>query len=209
MLHYCIFFIPIEIDEITDMLMKAFHPQSEPLFDSYIRKYKYNHLQLCFDAIPTQDRGLFVACEHRTSIPVGFVCVDGRPNDPSSRIEFLTPSTLVTTTPRPYLSDLGVLPSHRRKGIGRSLVVACEEWVSSRGYDTLYLKVDERNGSTMKLYGGMGYVRSKLPGITMSGGGKKWGNDVLLEKKIGVRESKRTKSWVHRVWRKKSTQTSL
>jgi ribosomal protein S18 acetylase RimI-like enzyme len=200
-----------EINEITTVLMKSFHPQSQPLFDSYIQRYKYNHLQMCFH-LSKSDIGIFVACASSDDAGnqtneeiVGFCCVDGRPNDPSSRVEFLTESTLASTCPRPYLSDLGVLPAHRRKGIGQTLVAACEDWATKRGYDTIYLKVDETNKGTMKLYKGTGYNKTVLPGVIPGSGSKKWGNDVLLEKRICAKEDaeieKRT-NWFRRIFKK-------
>lgn len=216
----------LEIDQITDVLMKAFHPQSQPMFDSYIRKYKYNHLQMCFDAIPECERALFVACavsshqnihEYPTvNAPrkgeetiIGFCCVDGRPPDPSSKLEFLTASTLATTCPRPYLADLGVLPAHRRNGLGRLLVRACEEWAFSRGYDTMYLKADEKNANGMNLYKIMGYEKSILPGVRGSSGNK-WGTDILLEKKLGkAEEPRRTKAWMKRLLTRSSGRSLL
>lgn len=177
----------------------AFHPQSTPLFDSYIQRYKYNHLQACFN-LPNNDMGLFVALAvsdmNEESI-IGFCCVDGRPNDSSSRVEFLTASTLATTCPRPYLSDLGVLPTHRRNGIGQALITSCEQWISSRGYDRLYLKVNQTHRGTLRYYKSRGYAKSVLPSVRASSGGKKWDNDVLLEKKIGtVPEVNRKKNWL-------------
>ena len=191
-----------EINEITNVLMTAFHPQSTPLFDSYIQRYKYNHLQACFN-LPKSNMGLFVALavsNTKEESIVGFCCVDGRPNDSSSRVEFVTASTLATTCPRPYLSDLGVLPTHRRNGIGHTLVTSCEQWISSRGYDKLYLKVNQTHTGTLRFYKGIGYVKSVLPSIRASSGGKQWGNDLLLEKKIGpVPEVNRNMNWLRRI----------
>jgi len=186
--HSC---LPTEINAITDMLMKSFHPDSKPSFDSYIRRYKYNHLQMCFDAIDECDRGLFVACavsmptissesssddqQHQQQIEqiIGFCSVDGRTPDPSCKIEFLTPSTLAGTSPRPYLSDLGVSTMHRRRGIGNMLVRACEHWAWNRGYDTLYLKVEKENVGAVRLYSALGYTKTKL----------QWDNDSFVDKK--------------------------
>ena len=172
-----------EIDAITDTLMNSFHPDSKPSFDSYIRRYKYNHVLMCFDAIDECDRGLFVACA--VPIPttssefsnnsqeiilqpeeeqiVGFCSVDGRTPDPSCKVEFLTSSTLAATSPRPYLSDLGVSTSHRRRGIGNMLVSACEHWSWNRGYDRLYLKVEKENIGAVRLYSTLGYTETELP----------------------------------------------
>ena len=188
--------------------MKAFHPTPSS-YDIYIKNYKLNHLQMCFDAIPTQHRVLLVACsvdESNEQQIVGFCSVDGRPNDPSSRIEFLTESTLASNCPRPYLSDLGVVPSHRRRGLGQMLVRVCEEWTLERGYDKLYLKVNGNNKGTMKLYKGMGYVKSVLPGVR--NGSTNWGTDVLLEKSLRGEVSKR-KRLMNRIWRREENCRSM
>ncbi len=174
--------------------MSSFHTDSKPSFDSYIRRYKYNHVRMCFDAIDECDRGLFVACavptrpiatsvgsstgdqqqqlEQQQEQIVGFCSVDGRTPDPFCRVDFLTPSTLAGTSPRPYLSDLGVSKLHRRKGVGNMLVRACENWSWSRGYDRLYLKVENENIAAVGLYSKLGYTKAKLP----------WNNDSFVVK---------------------------
>ena len=204
-----------EIHKITGVLMESFHSRSEqPTFDSYIRRYKQNHLYMCFDAIEESDRGIFVACassassdfpcaEEEEEILVGVCLVDGRSPDPSCKIEFLTPSTLASTSPRPYLSDLGVIPSHRRQGIGELLVQACERWADTRGHDKLYLKVEKKNIAGVRLYCGMGYKRTKLPwGRDVNNVENRFDNTLLLEKSLMIaspssfnkRKTKRT--WI-------------
>lgn len=199
-----------EIPKITDVLMSSFHSQSQqPTFDSYIRRYKQNHLYMCFDAIEESDRGIFVACASSSSefspctegeIIVGFCLVDGRTPDPSCKIEFLTSGTLASTSPRPYLSDLGVIPSHRRKGLGELLVQACERWADQRGYDKLYLKVEGTNTAGVGLYYGMGYKRTKLPWARdMKNLEKKLDNTLLLEKSLVIASPstrKRKRTWI-------------
>ena len=194
-----------EIDEITDALMDSFHPNSQPTFDSYIRRYKYNHLRMQFDAIDECDRGLFVACavpESSSSMEeiIGFCSVDGRAPDPSCKIEFLTPSTLAGTSPRPYLSDLGVSTKHRRRGIGEKLVYACEQWTYNRGYKQLYLKVEKENKGAVSLYSNMGYSKTKLPwGNQVSNTGNRWDTTLLMEKNIDgtiQKKQKRKRTWL-------------
>ncbi|KAL7529499.1 hypothetical protein ACHAWF_003001 [Thalassiosira exigua] len=170
--------------------MESFHPGSQTTFDSYLRRYKYNHLEMCFDAIEERDRGLFVACavpasssatrEHEQI--VGFCSVDGRAPEPSCKVEFLTPSTLAGTSPRPYLSDLGVVTSHRKRGIGQQLVLACEDWTRRRGYEKLYLKVDEKNTVSLQLYCLLGYKKTKLPWGDVTS--QVWDTAVLMEKNV-------------------------
>ena len=230
-----------EINEITDVLMDAFHTHKQPTFDSYIRRYKYNHLKMFFEAINECDRGLFVACavpvspsssllestttafEEKEEI-VGFCSVDGRNPDPSCKVEFLTPSTLASNSPRPYLSDLGVSPSHRRRGIGDLLVNECEEWTRKRGHKKLYLKVDEKNVGGMGLYLGMGYTRVKLPWSHVGKSGNQWDTTILLEKSIlnngdtttpEKQEKKRewvkkqSRSILQRIWKGRSASSQI
>jgi len=197
-----------EIDEITEALMDSFHPNSRPTFDSYIRRYKYNHLKMQFDAIEECDRGLFVACavpgSSSSSVQekiVGFCSVDGRAPDPSCKVEFLTPSTLAGTSPRPYLSDLGVSTKHRRRGIGEKLVYACEQWTYNRGYKQLYLKVEKENKGAVSLYSNMGYSKTKLPwGYQVSNTeGNRWDTTLLMEKNIDEtiqKKQKRKRTWL-------------
>ena len=196
-----------EINDITDILMASFHSQSQqPTFDSYIKRYKSNHLRMCFDAFDESDRGIFVACASPTSgsictdeeTLVGFCLVDGRTPDPSCQIEFLTPSTLEATSPRPYLSDLGVIPSHRRRGLGELLVQACETWAVKRGYDKMYLKVEESNKPGVRLYHGMRYERTKLP-WTREMNNEERSCTMLLEKSLASgspTKRRRKRTWI-------------
>jgi ribosomal protein S18 acetylase RimI-like enzyme len=194
--------LPKEINAITDTLMNSFHPDSKPSFDSYIRRYKYNHVRMCFDAIDECDRGLFVACavptptetiaesctddrqQQKQEQIVGFCSVDGRSPDPSCRVDFLTPSTLAGTSPRPYLSDLGVSNLHRRQGIGNMLVRACENWSWSRGYNRLYLKVENENIAAVRLYSKLGYTKTKLPFVAKNPAGGGSNSIILMEKTL-------------------------
>jgi len=192
--------------------MDSFHHGSQLAFDSYIRRYKINHLQMCFDGIEYRDRGLFVACAVPASPSplkeeeqiVGFCCVDGRAPDPSCKLEFLTPSTLAGTSPRPYLSDLGVCVVHRRRGIGEKLVHACEEWTNKRGYEKLYLKVENNNAGGLGLYSALGYKETKLPWGRNASVDARWDTTVLLEKPLtdSMQNERRKRSWIkNQVWK--------
>ena len=224
--------IESEISDITDALMDSFHPDCQPSFDSYIRRYKYNHLQMCFDAIDERDRGLFIACAVPVASPqsllstsassssgasllegeriIGFCSVDGRAPDTSTRIDFLTPSTLAGTSPRPYLSDLGISPPHRRRGVGEQLVTACERWTLARGYDKLYLKVEKKNAAAVSFYSSLGYEKTKLPWGDESCnnvGGSRWDTTLLLEKSLRLRGeggNRAKRKWIQdQFWRPK------
>jgi GNAT superfamily N-acetyltransferase len=57
----------------------------------------------------------------------------------------------------PYLSNLAVHIEHRRQGIARKLLAACEEIVKERGFQDLYLHVLEENYQARQLYVKAGY----------------------------------------------------
>jgi ribosomal protein S18 acetylase RimI-like enzyme len=255
-----------EINEIVNTIMNIFHPNCQSTsYVSYIRRYKYNQLQMLFDIIDNDKCGdnrvgIFVACaipavtmldgpssltnslsesssitsnatntvtmmkHERQEQIVGFCSVDGRANDPSTKLEYLTPSLLAGgVSTRPYLSDLGVVPSHRRHGIARELVTACEQWTRECGHhDKLYLKVEKKNGNAIRFYKSLGYVQTKLPweGEYRSSnndieGSHRWDTTLLLEKSLTIVHQKQQQegcsskaapkrriSWIKdRVWR--------
>ena len=145
---------------------------------------------------------------------VGFCSVDGRQPDPSCKIEFLTPSTLAATSPRPYLSDLGVSTKHRRRGIGIKLVQACEEWTHRRGYDKLYLKVDKKNQLGVGLYSAMGYKTVELPwGNDVPTTTSEWDTTVLMEKSVKdepkIEQKKEVRRRRKRTWVKNQLWTPI
>jgi ribosomal protein S18 acetylase RimI-like enzyme len=77
---------------------------------------------------------------------------------------------------------LGVVVTHRRRGIGNELVTACEEWTREcgGGHVKLYLKVEKKNGNAVKFYKSLGYVQTKLPWEgAYSSGGCKWDTTLL------------------------------
>jgi ribosomal protein S18 acetylase RimI-like enzyme len=78
---------------------------------------------------------------------VGFVCVlaavpSDAPGDPA---------------PYAYISDLVVLPAHRRRGIAGLLVRRAEEYARSRGAALLRVGVLARNAPARRLYEAAGF----------------------------------------------------
>ena len=57
----------------------------------------------------------------------------------------------------PYISNLAVKNTYRRRGIARQLLEKCESIASSWGYDAVQLHVLNQNDSAKKLYLGSGY----------------------------------------------------
>jgi ribosomal protein S18 acetylase RimI-like enzyme len=57
----------------------------------------------------------------------------------------------------PYISNLAVSQSCRRQGVGRQLLLACEQMALEWGYSDLYLHVLENNHQARQLYLKAGY----------------------------------------------------
>eukprot|EP00548_Thalassiothrix_antarctica_P005760 CAMPEP_0194143124 /NCGR_PEP_ID=MMETSP0152-20130528/12322_1 /TAXON_ID=1049557 /ORGANISM="Thalassiothrix antarctica, Strain L6-D1" /LENGTH=233 /DNA_ID=CAMNT_0038842389 /DNA_START=191 /DNA_END=888 /DNA_ORIENTATION=+ len=65
---------------------------------------------------------------------------------------------LRTKSPAPLMSNLAVGNKFRRKGIAEELVREVEDMVRKKwGYEEIYLYVEKRNRSAVKLYSKMGY----------------------------------------------------
>lgn len=59
-----------------------------------------------------------------------------------------------------HILDLATLPSLRRQGIARRLVLAAVRQGAARGASRAFLEVRESNEAALFLYGGLGFVRS-------------------------------------------------
>jgi len=69
---------------------------------------------------------------------------------------------------RGWLYYVAVAPSERRKGLGRALVAAAEEWLRQRGVPKVHLMVRETNQAVADFYKRLGY--DPMPRINM----QKW-----------------------------------
>lgn len=90
---------------------------------------------------------------------------------------------------RPYLANLAVLPSARRRGIARSLVKRGEALVQAWGFDELVLQVEDTNKGARRLYKQLGYAD-----VYSDPAGRKYvlsGMTIKSEriKKIGMRKA--------------------
>ncbi|MGH2995779.1 MAG: GNAT family N-acetyltransferase [Gaiellaceae bacterium] len=63
-----------------------------------------------------------------------------------------------------HVADLGLMvaQSHRRRGIGRALMQAAEEWAREAGVRKLELHVFPHNAAAIALYESLGYEREGL-----------------------------------------------
>jgi ribosomal protein S18 acetylase RimI-like enzyme len=75
-------------------------------------------------------------------------------------------------TSRAHLLSMWVTPSHRRLGIGRSLVEAILDWAGNQGVRTLLLQVTSNNDAAITFYRRLGF--------TMTGRTEPYLNDPAL-----------------------------
>lgn len=77
---------------------------------------------------------------------------------------------------RLLLRNLWVAESHRRRGLARSLMAACEQVTRERGVAMLALEVDAANEAARGLYADLGYADLEPPPIALPG----WMRGTLL-----------------------------
>lgn len=56
-----------------------------------------------------------------------------------------------------WIGGFGVTKKHRRKGIGKALLVDTMKWLWDQGMDTIYLAVDETNPKALGIYKSVGF----------------------------------------------------
>lgn len=57
-----------------------------------------------------------------------------------------------------YLQRLAVTPTHRRSGVGRSLVHLASQWATTRGASTMLVNTEPTNTGALALYAAIGFV---------------------------------------------------
>ena len=84
-----------------------------------------------------------------------------QPNCESSiagTVEIALPKSFWAAHPQyPYISNLAVKNTHRRKGVANKLLNQCEQIALKWGYDAIQLHVLEHNASAKRLYLNKGY----------------------------------------------------
>jgi ribosomal protein S18 acetylase RimI-like enzyme len=94
-------------------------------------------------ASPKQTEAIFFAEDDDTQ-PLGFVHV-------------VTSVDYFTHAAHGHVSALVVAPQGERRGTGRALMRACEEWARTRGYSLLTLNVFAQNTRAISFYERLGY----------------------------------------------------
>jgi GNAT superfamily N-acetyltransferase len=82
----------------------------------------------------------------------------------------------------PEISDLNVLPAHRKHGIGSALINACETMAKERGYTNIGLGVGMTAdyGDAQRLYVRLGYIPDGL-GLHYKCSSLKYGDNVVVD----------------------------
>ena len=87
-----------------------------------------------------------------------FVAVDpDRPSEVLGTVEVTLQKAALGKPIYPYLASLTVASGHRRSGIARQLIAACEQQVYLWNRDDLYLHVLADNAAARRLYLRLGY----------------------------------------------------
>ena len=65
--------------------------------------------------------------------------------------------------PRRYakINDLGVSATHRRRGVGKMLMRAAEQWAAEQGMDEIELNVWEFNRAALAFYQSLGFETAR------------------------------------------------
>lgn len=151
-----------ELGSVADVILESFYADAKPPWNYMYRLAELNRLQQGFPYADDRELHRMLVAVHRKSTGedeiVGFCDIDARkPNQ----------STAYKYNPRPYLSDLCVAPSVRRRGVARSLVKECEEFSrrlaqrkrqeESAALAEIYIRVERTNEAAVKMYTEMGY----------------------------------------------------
>jgi GNAT superfamily N-acetyltransferase len=119
------------------------------------------------DRLPSPDASPIPSSQQR--LPIATVELSVRPSDTWSRDPWVWPTwplgsirSILSTGQRhrkqyPYIANLAVIASARRRGIARRLLERCERTALAWGYDRLYLHVLENNTPARSLYHQQGY----------------------------------------------------
>ena len=105
---------------------------------------------------------LLVAEDDESGALVGVAGIQAISQTPDGRGEdqqrFMKRDKRALMDVRPLLSNVAVVPSHRRQGIASRMVQSAEDVVRAWGFDELLLLVNERNGGARALYAQRGYT---------------------------------------------------
>jgi len=109
-----------------------------------------------------------------------------------------------------WIGGLGVLPSHRGRGIGPELMIAAERECLGKGVHEMSLEVIEGNDRAMRLYQGLGYAGTKRY-LTAEGRPMRFEGYGPMPEPAGQAEIVRmhAKSYGDTCWQKRKTEAVI
>lgn len=104
-------------------------------------------IQRLFDAVEQGQRSVIIGLVD--DVPAGYAVINWHPV-----------YALFARLGIPEMQDLNVLPAHRRIGLGREIILTCEDIASQRDYTQMGLAVglDKSYGPAQRLYTRLGYM---------------------------------------------------
>ena len=139
---------PQEIDRIAALwsLITDHHASLDPLFRMRRGPVAEGELRELLRALRRDPDAEFFVCDVEGT-PVGLCIV---------RIDHAPP--ILEETERAEISDVGVRPEWRRRGIARRLVEAAQAWVRERGVARIEIQVASGNREGQAFWRAMGYA---------------------------------------------------
>jgi GNAT superfamily N-acetyltransferase len=67
-----------------------------------------------------------------------------------------------------WIEDVFVLPDYRKRGTGRELICAIEDWAKAQGATRLQLLAEETNHPALSFYDAIGFSRTSLRALKKS-----------------------------------------
>jgi GNAT superfamily N-acetyltransferase len=113
------------------------------------------------EMIATDTRVIDAALGGQTEGASVFVAEDGQ----GARLGFMHVAPLwdyYLEQPCGHIWDIVVRPEARRRGVGRALIAAAEQWARDRGYRLLTLNVFVENREALRLYEELGFAPESM-----------------------------------------------
>jgi ribosomal protein S18 acetylase RimI-like enzyme len=139
------------LKDVADIIVESFYSSdffAKSPWRHFYRLAELDRLQQNFPyySDDEQRHSVFVAVAAETKQVIAFVDVDARP------------ATRKQDAPRPYLSDLCISSTWRRRGIATSLVQTCERTVChDMKRRELYIRVEQANHAAIQMYKNLHY----------------------------------------------------
>ena len=137
-----------DLPSVANILVDSFYPPTPSVFRHYNLIKELARIQGNFPYDDSKHTMLVAVSNNDDNSVIGFCDIDSRPVPYQEKFK---------TAPRPYLSDLAVDISWRRKGIASSLILACELVAEKWNEDNLHLRVEAANTSALCMYAALGY----------------------------------------------------